>query len=471
MSLYSEIASKIVKKIDLGQYRPGEKIPSVRQMSQKLDVSISTVLMAYDLLEGQGYIEARPQSGYFVRSRSTVASPKPGKSKGAPIVVPASSTEVIYNVIRSCGSRELYPLGAAVIHHDFLPTESLSKALAHVSRRHAQEINRYGQGIGRIELREQISKRSLDYGCEFSPEDVIITNGCMEAVYLSLLSTTKHGDTVAIETPTYFGFIEAIHSLGLKAIEIPSLHDAGIDLEQLESALDKFEIKALLLCPNFSNPTGSQVPIENQKRIISLSSKHGFVIIEDDIFAELSYQDKRPKLLKSFDPDHRVITCSSFSKTLAPGFRVGWIIATGPWKEKIERLKSSLSGAAQTSTQLAIAYYLQHSNYEKHLRRLRQQLKINLERTSDFLIKHFPQNIKFSQPKGGSLLWVELPTKYDTVKLHHDALAKKISVIPGVVFSISQKYRNYMRINFGNTWSDDYQKSLLTIAELIRFQE
>ncbi len=463
--LYVQIADRIKLWISEGTYLPGSKIPSMRDLSTKLNVSISTVIQSYQLLEQQGFLEAKPQSGYYVKIRPYLNEAGiVTKAVSAPKFIQTHNTYL--NVIRACGNSSLVPLGAAVFPHTMLPMESLQRSLIKVTREHGPDCIKYELGAGNWQLRQELSKRSIEMGCDISAESILITTGCMEAINLALKAVTKPGDTVAVESPTYHGHIQALESMGLKILELSASSQTGLDLDDFEEKLNKFPITALLVTPNFSNPLGSLMSDENKQRLINLCYKYGFSLIEDDIYADLQFEGNRPRSLKSFDKKDQIIYCSSFSKALAPGFRIGWIIPPEKLFNRIEMLKFSLTVATNSASQMAIADHLRNNNYDRHLRKLRQVLQQHMHQYSQKILECFPEGTKITSPKGACLIWVEFPKGVDTLELHQRALKHKISIIPGPVFSASGKYQNCIRISTGAEWSESIEKALERIGKL-----
>lgn len=464
--LYVRVGEKLKAWIHEGQFLPGDKVPSVREMSTKLRVSVSTVLQSYDTLEAQGVIEARPQSGYYVKLRQDFNQNSEIKSnpRSAPRFI--ESDNAILDVIRSCGDSDLISLGSAVIHWSLLPSEALQKSLIKVARENIPECMKYEKGVGAWSLRQLLAQRSAGMGCDVATESVLVTNGCMEAINLALKAVTKPGDTVAVESPSYYGILRALESLNLKILELPTSSQQGLDIDTFEEKLKKFSVTAALVTPSFLNPLGSFMPDEKKERLVQLCAKYGVTLIEDDIYAELKFQGSRPLALKSFDKKDQVIYCSSFSKSLSPGYRVGWIIPPRKLSEKIEILKASLTVTTNSPAQLAIADFLQHHNYERSLRKLRQTLAQNMCLVQQKVKLYFPEGTKVTQPEGGCLLWVEFPNEVKGLELHRKALKEKISVIPGPVFSANSKYQNCVRLNCGNPWSEKIDKALLRVGQL-----
>lgn len=463
--LYEQVAQKLKEQITSGVYRQGERVPSVRRLSDQLAVSVSTVVEAYRRLESQGVIEARPQSGYYVRARLWQPPPQPEISKPHTSPTEVSMSAYALNVLRASRDPDVLQLGVATPHASLLPANALNGILARLARRDEGRGISYDFPPGCVELRRQIARRALDAGLTLAPDDIVTTSGCQEALSLCLRAVTKPGDTVAIESPVFYGTLQTIEQLRLKAIEIPTCPRKGISTEALRLALDRWKIKACLLVPNFSNPTGAVMPEENKKRLVQLLAKYEVPLIEDDIYGDLSHGALRPKAAKSYDRKGLVMLCSSFSKTLAPGYRVGWVVP-GPWREQIEHLKYVNTMATATLPQLAIAEFLEHGGYDHYLRKTRVLYAQGIERMTQAVARYFPDGTRVTQPAGGFVLWIELPDKVDAFELHRRALARKISIAPGPLFSPTQMYRNCIRLTCALPWSETLERALVTLGRL-----
>lgn len=463
-TLYEKVAHEVSHLIKSGTFRPGDRIPSVRKLHVQLKVSISTVMEAYRLLEDQKMIECRPQSGYYV-----ISSPMDEQSEIAVSQPPTKPTKVSINdlimmVFKSNRNPDLVQLSAAIPNPELLPVDKINRALSSVTRRYMPRNIGYEFVPGCRELRMQIARRALTAGCTVTPDDIVITSGCQEAITLALKVVCKPGDTIAIESPTYYNFLQAVEVLGLKALEIPTHPKDGVNLDALRYAMENHSIKACLLITNFSNPLGSCMPDDKKKELVEVLSGYDIPLIEDDIYGDIAYSYQRPKTAKAFDKKGIVVLCSSFSKTIAPGYRVGWIIP-GRYKHEIERLKSIINLAAATPTQLAVADFLSNGGYDSHMRTIRRVYARNISLMSESVMKHFPEGTKVSRPSGGHVLWVELPRNIDSLDLYEKALRKKISFAPGPIFSSRQKYRNFLRLNAA-AWNDNINAAIRTIGAL-----
>jgi len=462
--LYERVAIEIARLIEQGTFRAGDRVPSIRQLSKKFAVSINTIMQAYTMLEDQRLIEARPQSGYYVRGRVPEIREKEHVSRAS--IKPATVTisDLCKQVMCNMTNRELLPLGSAIPHIQHLPVDKLNRIMAGELRRFSEESVSYQMPLGYERLRVQIARRALAAGISAGPGELLITSGCVEAVLLALRATCKTGDTIAVESPFYFNFLQMIAFLGLKALEIPSTPREGISIEALRYAIEQNKISACLVISNFGNPLGSLMPDERKRELVDLLASHKIPLIEDDIYGDLAFANDRPSTAKSFDRSDLVIYCSSFSKTIAPGYRVGWTIA-GRFQAEIERLKMMMNVATSSPPQLALAEFLATGGYDHHLRTIRRIHARNISQMADAVVRYFPEGTCMTRPEGGFILWVEMPVGTDSIKLYNRALERGISIVPGPLFSLSGKYRNYIRLSAA-LWTERIESGIRTLGEL-----
>jgi len=459
------IFHRISKMIEQGALRPGDRVPSVRRLSRQEGVSISTILQAYVQLEAQGFIEARPQSGFYVKPRLWQRPAEPGMTKPSAKATPVSAGEMTLNILKAVRDPELVALGTAIPSPELLPLQQLNRMMAAIGRHNPSAGNSYDVPPGAPQLRAQVARRALDYGCLLSPDEIVVTTGCQEALNLCLQAVAGPGDTIAVESPTYYGILQMIGALRMKALEIPTHPRDGVSLDALEYALDRERIAACLFTPTFNNPLGCSMPDENRKRLVVMLAASGIPLIEDDIYGDIAFGPERPRAVKALDSEGLVLLCDSFSKTLAPGYRVGWC-APGRYQKKVEHLKFTNSIASATLPALAVAEFLATGGYEHHLRKVRRVYAEQVRLMTDSIAQHFPEGTKVTRPQGGHVLWLEMPPKIDAMDLFHKALAAKISIAPGPLFSAKQKYSNCVRLNCGTPWGKRLEEALKTLGML-----
>ena len=462
--LYQRIAQQLAEDIRRGVYQPGERVPSVRKLSSQLSVSHATVLQAYANLEDMGLIRARPQSGFYVHQTPALTAPTPDIARvERPALVTRSS--IINQVLGEARREGVFPLGAAVPHVDYLPVRALHQQLAKVTRFQSPRAFSYMFSPGFEPLRRQVAIRMRDAGVLVDPSEVVITHGCVDAMQMSLRVMTRPGDLIAVESPTYYGLLQLADLLGLKVIEIPSDPTTGISVEALQLAASQWPIKALVLTARLSNPLGGTIPEARQKQLLRLASDYDIQIVEDDIYGELMFEQGRTRALKAGDEDGRVVYCSSFSKTLSPGVRIGWIIA-GKYQDEIQRLQMFTTHSACSVTQMGVAAYLENGGYDRHLRHIRQEYRKNLSAFQLAVQQYFPEGTQITRPSGGFILWVSLPARVNTKDLHVSALEQGISIAPGLIFSNTEQFNHCIRLNCGVPWNREAERALMTLGML-----
>jgi DNA-binding transcriptional MocR family regulator len=464
--LYEKVADHITKLIDQGTLHAGERLPSIRKLSSQMEVSISTVLQAYMILESKDWIEAKPQSGFYVRPTRNLR-PEPGPSSPSPLVTRVGVSDLVAQVFQSAHDPEVVQLALSTPSPEHLPVKRLNRLMAAATARSGARALSYDFPPGYGPLRHEIAKRSIDAGCRLSESEIVTTHGTMEALNLCLRAVARAGDIIATESPAFYGTLQIIESLGMKALEIAADPRDGIILNALAAAIRRQKVKACLFVTNFSNPLGSCMPDANKKELVELLARREIPLIEDDIYGDLCFGPTRPITAKAHDKEGLVLLCSSFSKTLAPGYRVGWT-APGRFRPQVESLKFTSSMATVTAPQMAIAQFLQSGGYDRYLRKIRRILMTQVQQMSNAISRYFPDGTKVTRPQGGYVLWVELPRSVDALELHRQALARKISIAPGPIFSAKQKYKNFIRLSCGLPWSEKVDRAVQTLAELAR---
>ncbi|MEG9623297.1 GntR family transcriptional regulator MpaR [Pseudomonas guariconensis] len=467
MKRYERFADDIAELIRSGVLGPGQRVPSVRYASQTHGVSPSTVFQAYYLLERRGLIRARPRSGYFVNAHA----PRPFSEPQA--LAPVSeSTQVdvsalVFSILDSIKDPHTVPFGSAFPSPELFPLQRLSRSLASASRAMDPRMVVTDLSPGNPQLRRQIALRYMVGGLMLPMEELLITNGALEALNLCLQAVTEPGDLVAIEAPAFYACLQVLERLKLKAVEIPVHPREGMDLAVLAQTLEKHPVKAVWCMTNFQNPVGASMPEAKKQALVELLRRHQVPLIEDDVYAELYYAQQAPKPAKAFDTEGLVMHCGSFAKSLAPGYRIGWV-AAGRFAQKIERLKLMTSLCASMPAQAAIADYLQHGGYDRHLRKLRYALEGQQLSMLAAIARHFPAQTRVSHPSGGYFLWLELPEQMDALKLFHMALAQGISIAPGPIFSPTRRFGNCIRLNYGSPWNDGAEQAMETLGRIVR---
>ena len=464
---YFQLADELEQKVKAGIFNTGEKLPSLRKMHAQTGLSITTVYQAYIELEKRGLVQAAQKSGFFVQPqlKTLLAAPDFKTLQSVPTKVTVSS--LAYTIVKDMGDPDILQLGGAAVTPDLLPIKQLARSIKATPASALQLLlARYENPYGNLELRKQIARRMSALSRPAAIDEILITSGCVEAVHLCLQAVANAGDTIVVESPTYPWFLQLIEDLKMYALEVQTDPHTGIDLQALENTLNHNKVTACLLVPNFHNPLGFEMPVDNKKRLVEILTRRKIPVIEDNIYGELYFGRRQPATLKALDKKGFVMYCSSFSKTLAPGLRVGWTMP-GKFGEKVQRLKLDSTVASPTLNQQVVADFLKSGAFDRHLRHLRTALKNQVANTAMAIARHFPKDTKITAPQGGFTLWVQLPTGLSSLKLYHEARKRKISIFPGIICSTTRKYNNFIRISCGYPWSDRIERGIAALADII----
>ncbi|GAB6044094.1 aminotransferase-like domain-containing protein [Endothiovibrio diazotrophicus] len=461
---YEQVARHIREQVQRGILRPGERVPSVRRLSRQLGVSVSTVVQGYGLLQDERLIEPRPQSGFYVKAPAR-RPPAPAMSRPEARPRPVTVSQLALQVLHAGRGGETIQMGTALPRTDFPAVGRLHRIIASLARRPDPRLADYDMPPGNPKLRLQIARRAVDAGVAVDADEVVVTSGCQEALTLCLRAVAQAGDTVAIESPTFFGTLQAIESLGLKTLEIPTDPRHGISLDALRLALEQWPLKALVLTPHFSNPLGYRMSDARKGELAALLDSAGVPLIEDDTYGELNYEGQRPKAVKAWDRGGNVLLCSSLSKSLDPGLRIGWALP-GRYREAVTHLKLVTSMATATLPAFAAADYLESGGHDRHLREVRKAYRERRDRFLDLAQRLLPEGSRITSPDGGLVAWVQLPHGADAMDLYHRAMARGVSIAPGPLFSPVGRYRDFIRLNYAQASVEEMAKGLGILGEL-----
>lgn len=462
---YEQLADDMAQAIREGLLKAGDRLPSVRQTCQRRGVSPSTVFQAYGLLEARGIIEARARSGYYVRAQRRPSRPLP-----QPAVPKADASDVAvsalaFEVLESTRKPEVVPLGSAFPAPHLFPLEELARAGARAMRRIRPEQITTALTVGDEGLRQALRRRYALQGVPLVADELVIANGAMEALNLCLQAVSRPGDIVVVESPTFYATLQALERLNLRVVEVSTDPQEGVDLADLGRLLDQHKVAACWFMPNLQNPLGSLMPVARKQALVELLASREVPLIEDDVYGELYADVRRPPPAKAFDRVGNVLHCASFSKCLAPGYRVGWA-AAGRYAQQVLRLKMMTSLATSIPPQLAIAEYLSQGTYDRHLRQLRAALAAEQQRTRRLIERHFPAGTRVTRPAGGYFLWLEMPPSVDALELHRRAMAQGISTAPGVLFSADRRFVHHLRLNVGHPGDTRVDAALRDLGHL-----
>jgi DNA-binding transcriptional MocR family regulator len=466
VKLYTAVAQDIGDMIRGGTLAAGDRLPSVRSLCQSRHVSPATVLRAYEELEIKGLAESRPRSGYYVRGQLNppllprTSRPKSGSTRLA-------VSDLVFQTLEASRDREVMPLGSAFPSPAQFPWPKLARYLGSSARHMDPWSTVESLPPGSIELRRQIAKRYLRLGTSINIEEIVITAGALEALNLALQCVTRPGDTIAVESPTFYGCLQAAQRLGLNVVEIPMHPSDGLDIAALKAAIAKRSISACWFMTTLHHPTGATLAQARKRELVRLLASHAIPLIEDDAYSELQFATNPEPPAKAFDKAGGVLHCGSFSKCLAPGYRLGWV-AAGRFSGDVSRRKIEASIATSLPIQQGIAALLRHGGYDAHLTKLRRNLAAQQLAVLESLRRHFPAGYRVAAPRGGYFLWVECASGVDSLDVHRRALDFGITVAPGPIFSARQQFKSFLRINTGHPWTSAMERAIQTLGNLLR---
>lgn len=464
---YLRLANDLEREILTGHYRAGEKLPSLRAMRRRTGRSMATVYHAYTELEERGVVDVREKSGFYIRPavKRLRSNRRVATTVSKPHQVTVNGLATILQ--QSMDNPEMLPFGSALPGPELLPGKQLGRVVRSVAARYSDSrLLGYGPQAGLAALRTEIEKRMVGGFNEAAGDEIIITGGCMAAIDLCLRSVARGGDVILVESPTFLCYLQLIEDLDMRALEIPVDADTGIDLRLLRQALTEHPVKAALINGNFQNPLGYVMSDKHKAELVALCREHRIPLIEDDIYGDLYFGNKRPRPLKSFDTEGLVLYCSSFTKTLAPDLRIGWTVP-GQYREKVKRLKFNASVGSNQLMQQVVAEFLSSGAYDRHLRKLRNNLRRQLGSILKAITDYFPASVRVSAPHGGLCLWVELGPGFDSMELFDRAKQENISLLPGTLCSTTTNFSNCIRLNFGYPWSDSIEAGIRRLGEII----
>ncbi|GAU03425.1 PLP-dependent aminotransferase family protein [Burkholderia stabilis] len=465
MKRYAALAQTIADAIRRGDLAAGARIPTVRAACRAYGVSPSTVFRAYYALESEGLIVARARSGYFVANLEDKHVRFGHDPPRKPAAAPTGGGDPLFRLLDSVKYEDIVQLGSAFASYSLFPMGSLWRYVASAARSMDRTKLLSGMPPGNDALRREIALRYLSAGAALPMDEIVITTGALEALTLSLQALTRPGDIVAIERPAFHAVLQAVQRLHLKAVEIPVDPRTGLDLDALAEALDTHPVRACWFMTSFHNPTGATMTDERKRALIDLLASRGVPLIEDDVYGELHFGSIPTRPAKLYDDSGLVLHCGSFSKCLAPGFRIGWV-AAGRYVRQIRQAKGASAPSADVPAQMAISSYLRDGTYDRFLQKLRRNLAAHQAQMLAAVRAYFPADTEVFTPDGGYFLWIELPPRVDAMHLFGDAMENGVSIAPGPIFSATGGFRRYLRLNYGRPWTPAVERAMQTIGML-----
>lgn len=478
MPKYQSLAAHYRSAIQAGSLLPGQRMPSLRELMRQHTVSLSTTLQVCRLLESEGWLQARPRSGYFVQAPAglRLAPVNDPPMQRAPDAAQYVGIHTKVSEFLALGRMQRFKtnLSTARCAPELYPSLALQQAAQRSLRQDPGQLVRAAPPQGCVAFREVLAQRAMMAGMHLSAGDIQVTNGCTEALHLALRAVAQPGDTIAVESPTFYGLLQTLESLGLKALEIPTSPRTGISVDAVELALrgtpGQPGIKAVVVIPYLQNPTGSIMPSANKLALLRLCQQHDVALVEDDTYSALvddSVLREDPlRAIKSWDDSGHVVYCASLHKSLAPGLRLGWVSA-GRWHTRVEMLKFATSRSNERLSQRAAASFIGSPAYDRYLRRLRATLVTQRTQTAQAVARYFPPGTRLTVPRGGLSLWVELPGGLSATALFHAALKENMVIAPGTIFTNSARFESHLRVNCGWPFTPDIDRAFERLGQLV----
>ena len=460
---YLQLARGFERQMRTGVLRVGDRLPSVRQLQATHRISVATAVGCYAWLERQGYVRARPKSGFYVARPPRDDGPAPVT---ATRIRGPLSVRVDGRRTAAAAAPDMLELGPAVVGPELLPMNRLNRSLRIALSAFTENAVRYEDRRGNLRLRRQIARLVFRQGASCHPDEILVTSGSTEALILAIRATARPGEVVAVESPGCFEMLDALQSLHVRALEVPRVPGQGVDLASLARAARQHDVKAMIVNVTCHNPFGDIVRDEHKAAMVRFAAERRIALIETDTFGDLVFTGERPRSLKAFDTDGTVLQCCSLAHYIAPGFNLGWMHG-GRWRAEIERLKRLSNVAGAALPQLAMAEFLESGALETHLKVLRLALWRSVEAARQEILRLFPRGTRVNRPEGGFVLWIQLPEGYDGVDVQRRAAAAGINLLPGAVFSPSAQYASCIRIACGHP-ADVMMRAVGTIAGLLR---
>lgn len=470
MHIYERIVEEIASAISHGQLLPGSRVPSVRDYASNYGVSLNSVKTAYRLLEDRGLIFARPQSGYFVCENLPELSDSHSEIADTTVLQLSGIDNLLALILKHQRKGDCVDLALACPEGEcFYPLNRLRKLTTRMARSTVTFQPCYTMPPGSLRLRTQIARRGLHLGMQLSADDILITHGTMEALNIAVRAATNPGDTVALETPTFFNLYPMLEQLGRKIVNIPTNPRQGMCLDSLEKLVAHENIAAVITVPSAHNPLGFTMPVDARKRLANMAAHHCFAVIEDAMYAELQFNAPPVPNIKAFDEGGWIMVCASYTKTIAPDFRLGWLDA-GRFRNVAHQMKFNTSVSESLLLSEILGIFLENGSYDLHLRHLKRLYIRQIDAVRACIANSFPAGTRVSRPQGGFILWIELPDGVDTITLFHAAITEKILCMPGIVCSGLKLFSHCLRLAVCFVLDDEHRNAIKRLGELACLQ-
>ncbi|WP_158971783.1 PLP-dependent aminotransferase family protein [Paraglaciecola sp. L3A3] len=459
---YQQLATHVTGEIQNQTLAAGEPLPALRKFALQHQVSLATATKTYEWLQSQGLIVAKAQSGFYVKGHSSIKPLSQPRLKS--VSIKHDPSDVIFEILQNALTFDRVGLSSGYLDESLRPSLELQRSLKRTAKIANLTANSYGHTQGEVKLRNAIVDIMRQRQCSINTEQIIVTNGCLEAINLVLGQVSEVGDTVAIFTPCYSGLLTALKHAKRQVLEIPCGPE-GPDMVHVAELFSQGKFTTLLFSAIASNPIGFSLPRKTKKQLALLAKQYQTYIIEDDTFGSLDYRQGTTEPAYAYDHAGYIVYCSSFSKDLAPNMRLGWI-ASKPLMPGLMRHKVALNITCNMPCQLAMADYLFSESYSAHIRKLTTTLQQQVLKLQTCVLQHFPAGTRVSQPQGGFFLWVELPHQIKTMEIYNLAVQENICFMPGHTFSMSGQYEHCLRLSINQIWHSDLEQAVCRLGEI-----
>jgi DNA-binding transcriptional MocR family regulator len=450
--IYLQIRDRLLHLIQTGALPPGERLPSIRNLADEVQVNKLTVIEAYGILEAEGLIHSRPSAGYFVNDRIQTIPLESNFAPAQDVIIQEQGCSSFSEQITA--SLQAIQRGNLIDFSSGFPQLSELENLQRIAKRAlgratGRSLFQYEFPQGQLLLRQQIASGLVQQGLDVTSENIIVTSGSQQALSLLMQHHIQPGDWVIVESPTYHGVLSVLEKLRAKVIGIP-MTAAGMNLELLQQYLQSHQPKLIYTISTLHNPTGLTTSQEHRQHLMTLAEAYQCHVIEDNAYEGLSFM-AAPAPIKALDRHDWVTYISTFSKTLIPGLRVGYMVVTGQHYQPILEQKLLHDLHSSTVSQAIVSEYLSSGLYRRHLVRLRANTLQSRNAMLQALETYFPADVSWTVPQGGFFLWVHLPDYVSIQAIRQEALAQNVLIASGSAFFPDQQGYPAMRLNFSRS--------------------
>lgn len=467
ISLTKQIYHSILDSIRSDLLEEDLQLPSVRELSKQLGVSLVTVVKAYQKLEHDGFITSVQGKGTFIRkTKIEEAKKKEGTSSydwqlSVQDYLPRSQFARFHQV------PEKIHLSSSMIDPGLLPNRYLEQEIYRMFSENPKVLSQYGEIQGDKALRQAMVEYLQRIDVPTSPDNILVTSGSQQGIDLIARTFIGPGDVVVMEAPTYPGAIDVFRGRGAAILTVPVDSD-GMRVDLLQNLCDKYKPKIIYTVPTFHNPTGVLMPTKRRRQILEIAKSTQCLVVEDDPWSEIYFDRKPPATMKNLDKDGHVIYLKGLSKILAPGCRIGILAATGSIFKRLLAAKANTDLGSPLLTQKAIIPFITSKRMMDHLKKLRTALKIRRDLVLKILSRHSPEEVSWFIPKGGLNLWLTLPSWINTDNLLIEAKKEQITFLPGSACYPTEQENHHLRISFSYMNEQQLEQGVTTICNILQ---